>query len=245
VPAKNAAEAAIRLLTISSACGLTISGNPLYTPTLCGVGHAAAFSCPAGDMPTPSHKNYMAPTRNRRLTEVNILQSLFQNSEATKNPPHVGEAFHLWTTFFTASESKAIVLILVNHTNDIELKESIEHFVADVLTPMIQRCQDVMKNEGIALPTVTPDAAKADERLIPGGAKITDDLLAQMVVIKLQGLMEYVYRGLSQSVREDIGSMFYSFLGHILAHGYSLRKLMEKRGWLRVPPFYYAGVSEN
>ncbi len=176
---------------------------------------------------------------------MDMLQGLVQSIQQPTTSPHVGETFHIWTYCVEVSESRALMKLMVNHTNDKELKEMIEHFVDEIVEPQQKRLIELMKNEGITAPEVTADVGKADERLIPPGAKLTDVEVAQMLVVKVVGLLEWSHRGAIHSLRDDIGAMFNSFYNHLLAQGFTLKKLLRKRGWLRVPPHYYSGIIQE
>jgi len=172
---------------------------------------------------------------------VNILQSLFQTIQQPSGPPHVGEAYFVWAYYVAAKESRILSLMMLNHTNDPELKESIEHFINDVLEPQAKQLTDLLRTEGIDMPAGTGDKAKADEQQIPSGAKMTDNEIANMLLVKLNGLLLFSFMALFGAVRDDISAMFYNFQAHVMAQSYTQKKLMQKRGWLLVPPYYHAG----
>lgn len=175
---------------------------------------------------------------------MKILQGLFQNTQQPPVPTHVGEVFHIWSILVELNETRALIQLMANHTNDTDLKELAEHFIDDVLTPQQKRVAELMRNEGINAPPLTTDVSKAEERLIPPGAKLTDFQVAQMLVVKVIGLLEWSHRGTVHSVRDDVSMMFNSFYNHVLAQGYTLKKLMNKRGWLLIPPSYSGGVVQ-
>jgi hypothetical protein len=174
---------------------------------------------------------------------MNIIQSLFQNIQPPDAPPHVGEAFHIWTYCVEVGEARALLLLMLNHVTDPELKELIEHFIADVLEPQFKQCKSFMTDEGILLPEISRDAVKADHNQIPPGAHLPDVQSAQLVVVKVAGLLEYSNRGLVSSLRDDMGAMFYTFHHHVAAQGLVLKKLLAKKGWLRVPPPHVGRAS--
>jgi hypothetical protein len=167
---------------------------------------------------------------------LNILQTIFQNAVNPPLPLHAGEAFTLWAYYEAAAETRAICRVLLNHTDDQDLKEMIEHFIADVLQPQVSKTKEVMLNRGIPLPESSPDKPKADPWQIPPGARFDDGQVANMIVIKIQGLLVFCHEGLSRSLQQDLAAMYYAFQTHVLAQGGSLASLMRKRGWLRVPP---------
>lgn len=171
---------------------------------------------------------------------MNILQSLFQSAQQPATPPHIGEAFNVWTYYVAVKEARTICLMMHNHTNDTELKETMEHFINEVLEPQIKQVTDFLRNEGIEMPPGTGDKAKANEQAIPPGAKMTDNEIANMLIVKLNGLLMFCFNGLFSALRDDISAMFYNFEGHVLAQSYTVKKMMQKRGWIRIPPFFYA-----
>ncbi|HEY3367181.1 MAG TPA: DUF3231 family protein [Symbiobacteriaceae bacterium] len=152
----------------------------------------------------------------------------------------MGEAFNAWTYYVAVKESRILCLMMLNHTNDTELKEVIEHFISDVLEPQGEQLSDFLRNEGIDMPHGTGDKPKANEQQIPPGAKMTDNEISNMLIVKLNGLLLFCFMGLFSGLRDDISGMFYNFQGHVIVQTYTLKKLMQKRGWLLVPPYYYA-----
>lgn len=169
---------------------------------------------------------------------MNILQTLFQMGTNPRLPLHAGEAFGLWAYCEAVSETRAICRLLLNHTDDKELKELIEHFIADVLQPQMMKVQEVMLNKGLSLPDITPDKPKADPGQIPVGARFEDPQIANMLVVKIQGLLLFCHEGLARTLQQDLAAMYYTFQSHVLAQGATLTPLMRKRGWLRLPPVF-------
>lgn len=167
---------------------------------------------------------------------MNILQTLFQSVTSPPIPLHEGEAFGLWTYYEAVAQTRSHLLILLNHTDDEELKELMEHFIADVLEPQIGQVKGKLLHEGISLPNVSRDRPKADPSQIPPGARFSNDDIAQVLVARVQGLLSLCQAGLNQSLRDEVGQMFYNFQNHVLLQGVSLKGMMRKRRWLRVPP---------
>lgn len=179
----------------------------------------------------------------RERDTLNILQSMFQSLQQPSTPPHIGEAFNIWTYYVAVKESRTIGLMMLNHTNDTELKETLEHFIDELLEPQLKQVTDFLRNEGVDMPHGTGDKPKANEKEIPPGAKMTDNEIANMLVVKLNGLLLFCFMGLFSALRDDISGMLYNFQGHVLLQSYTLKKLMQKRGWLLVPPFYYGSTG--
>lgn len=176
---------------------------------------------------------------------MNILQSLFQSIQQPTTPPHIGEAFNCWTYYAALKESRVACLTMLNHTNDTDLKETIEHFIDELLDPQIKQMTDFLRNEGIDIPPSSGDKPKANEREVPPGAKMTDAEIANMLIVKVNGLLLLCFMGLFSVLRDDIAGMFYNFQGHVMLQSYTLKKLMQKRGWMLTPPLYYASKDSS
>lgn len=172
---------------------------------------------------------------------MNIIGGLIKAVTDPTYPPHVGEVNMLWALYVATAESRAFCLLMLNHTSDPDLKDTIEHFIADFEEPTVQRLSDVIKNEGIPIPPITADKSKANERDVPPGAKMTDSEIANLLVIKLEGMLMLAHTGVTQSLRDDFGAMFLSIYNHAVAQGFTLKKTMRKRGWLKIPPPYIVG----
>jgi hypothetical protein len=176
---------------------------------------------------------------------VNFLQTLIQNVQKPQPQLHAGEAFTLWAVYEASAETRSICLVLLNHTENEDLRELIEHFIADVLEPQIKQVKQQMLNEGVVLPNVTPDSPKADPMEIPAGARFKDEQIANMLVIKIQGLLLFIHEGLTRSLRDDLGAQYAVFQGHLLAQGATLKALLTQRGWLRIPPAFPGKSSQT
>lgn len=169
---------------------------------------------------------------------MNILESLLKTMRQPEEPPHVGEVMHLWALNTAVKESRAFCLLMVNHTNDPEVKQSVEHFIDDLEEPLAKQLETVLRNEGIPIAPPTSDKPKANERDVPPGAKLTDAEIMNLLVVKLEGMLLLCFNGLMQALRDDVAAIFLDGFQHALAQGFTLKKTMRKRGWLRVPPPY-------
>lgn len=173
---------------------------------------------------------------------MNLWESLVRNVQRPAAPPHVGEAFAVWNYYLAVSETRVIFLVLVNHTNDTDLKETLEHFIADVIESQITDLRRIMKNEGITVPAIGPDVPKADDRAIPPGARFDSDVIGKLIQVMLDGLLERAFQGLRSSYRSDHAAQFMKYMSQIVAQGYTARETGLERGWLPVPPSYNASV---
>ncbi len=176
---------------------------------------------------------------------MNLLESLFAAVTVNDQPPmHAGEVMSLWTYSVVLDEGRALCLFLLNHTRDPELKTYIEHFVSAVEDPQRKRLHNFMRNEGLTLPHVTPDKGRADPAVLPPGAQLGDDEIANMMVAKLTALLQALHGGLITCLRNDIGAMLYAFQTEMYKEAFMLKQTMSKRGWLKVPPSFLIAKAE-
>jgi hypothetical protein len=96
-----------------------------------------------------------------------------------------------------------------------------------------------MIDEGIPLPPVSQSKPKSDPNNVPLGVKITDDEIANFIGIKVASNIVLCSTNMSQSIRNDIGLMWARFHTEKMIFGMELKTAMRKRGWIKVPPYYY------
>ena len=176
---------------------------------------------------------------------MNIVQSLFKAAAQPPQPLHAGEVFVLWSLYLGVAESRIICQLMTNHTNDTSLEESIEHFIADIEEPLITKLKELMAHEGIDIPPSTGEKPRASEAQIPVGAKLTDAEIANLLVVKLEGMLNLCHIGIGQALRDDLGLMLLGAYQHLVTQGFTLKKLMRHRGWLRVPPHFPVSPKPN
>lgn len=165
--------------------------------------------------------------------------SLLHDATRPPQPLNSAEAYFVWGYYVAVNEARELLLVMLNHTQDTDLKEVMEHFIDDLMEPEIGKLKELMVKEKIALPEITPDTPKAKAEEIPVGARLRDVQIARMLVVKVQGLLEFAQFGLRFSERTDVGAMFHRFQNQVLAQGYSLRDTMLRRGWMpKTPPFH-------
>jgi hypothetical protein len=169
---------------------------------------------------------------------VNVIESLFKGGGQSTMPLHVGEVSALWALCIAVHESRTLCQLMLNHTNDPDLRNTIEHLISDVEAPLFEKLNKVLRNEGVPMAPISAEKAKANEREIPAGAKLNDLEIANLVVIKLEGMLMLAHTGLVQSLRDDVGALLLDTYNRLIAQGFTLKKTMRERGWLRLPPPY-------
>jgi hypothetical protein len=122
-------------------------------------------------------------------------------------------------------------------TTDDEVKE----MLADAIKTcgsQVKRIEQFMVQEGISLPSLPPAKPKSKPEEVPPGVKKTDDEIANGVSGKVAYMNMMCANAQSQAVRTDVGLIFVEFQAELLTFGATLKVLMRKRGWIRVPPYY-------
>jgi hypothetical protein len=175
-------------------------------------------------------------------TATNIIQSLTDNK---KKPLHVGEVMSCWTYLAFIGEIIIYEEVGINTTTDTELKELYNEGLKTAEAHK-KELSVFMKQEGIPLPSQPEGKPKSDPNAIPLGVKFTDNELANAIAINLVVAADMSAAAASQSLRTDIGLMFLKFQMDKLTIGYKAKALMQKKGWLKIPPFYYPpGLPEH
>lgn len=175
---------------------------------------------------------------------VRLLENLTQGPMGVNAPPHVGEVMSLWTYYTAAEAVRAQSLTMLNHKPDPDLAETVERFANNVLADHTKQITQLMKQEGIPFPARPPEVPKTHDQEIPPGAEFTDMAIANRLVADLEALIITANVGLLQSLRGDIGALFLLMHGQLLALGGTLKKVMQKRGWLHTPPPYFTRQAD-
>jgi hypothetical protein len=155
-----------------------------------------------------------------------------------KYPLHVGEVTNLWILLTMLEEGLTLYQTSLNTTMDDELIRTLQNGEENTKIA-IQKLTEFMKNEGIPLTQPPQERPKSDPNSIPIGAKYTDEEIANLVSVKLAAEITLIGQALAMSVRSDASAMLLETLYEMLKYGSVLKNMMQKRGWLKVPPYYY------
>lgn len=166
----------------------------------------------------------------------NTIKTLVDNEE--KQPLNIIEVGDCWTYLTSLEEFIRYEEVGLNTTTDDEVKE--------MLTDAIKQCESQAKRlstfmikEGIPLPVAPSAKPKSDENEVPLGVKLTDNELANGITLKLVLVTQLASKAQVDAIRSDIGLLWLEFYSENIRFGATLRTLMRKRGWLKVPPYYY------
>lgn len=166
----------------------------------------------------------------------NLLKTKLDNEE--KSPLHVLEVGGCWTYLAILEEFIRYEEVGLNTTTDDEVKEMLVDAIK-LCESQVKTLSQFMRQEGVPLPDVTSAKPQSDPNQIPLGVKLTDDEIANGVAFKMVTLLTQCGKGQADAVRNDVAIMWFRFYIDIMTFGTTLKTLMKKRGWLKVPPYYY------
>lgn len=154
----------------------------------------------------------------------------------TKEPFHSGEIYYLWNFLYETKESKVIMQIARNHTEDKELKLFLDDLMENSLIEEEEQIEDILKEAGIRLPPAPPDKPNVEIQDIPAGARFNDSEVALIVQKKIfMGQLRCSYM-MGLSTQEEIKNLFEEF--HSLKAEFELKLLniIKNKGWYTSPP---------
>ncbi|MEH7334655.1 DUF3231 family protein [Neobacillus drentensis] len=155
-----------------------------------------------------------------------------------KNPLHVGEVMSCWLYLTIMDESSVFLQAGLNMSTDDDVVRILQESLKQCDTQG-QRFKEFMIKEGIHLPPTSEQRPFSDPEAVPLGTKLTDDEIMNGVSIKTVAAIVHCATAASQSIRNDVGSLFTHAMIEKMKFGSSLKELMRKRGWIKVPPYYY------
>lgn len=164
----------------------------------------------------------------------NIVQSLTDNS---KDPLHVGEAMACWTYRAFTANIKSHVEVGLNTTTDKGVKELLQDGLK-VISSHEKELTEFMAQEGVTIPTSPEKKPESNPSAIPLGAKFTDDELVNTINLNFIIAADMCAASASQCLRTDVALMFLKFQTEKLSLGLKAKELMQKKGWLKTPPYY-------
>lgn len=153
------------------------------------------------------------------------------------SPMHVGEVMACWTYLALIQESSVFLQGGLNTTMDEELRQTLVES-KEQCQSQAKRLTDFLIQEGISLPPTSEQKPVSEPSAVPLGVKLTDDEIANGISIKTASAIMSCASAASQCIRSDVGVMFTHFLTEKLKYGASLKALMRKRGWIKIPPYY-------
>jgi spore coat protein CotF len=166
----------------------------------------------------------------------NVVKSFIDDEP--KSPLHVGEVMSCWSFLAAISEIQVQTEAGINSTTDPELRIAL-HDAVEMFKSQKERLTEFMLVEGVPLPPASESKPISNPRGVPLGVKLTDTQLANSLKIKVALTITNCANGAAQTVRADMGLIWGELLSGQITFSTTLKSLMRKRGWLKVPPLYY------
>ena len=161
--------------------------------------------------------------------------------DGEKKPLHVGEVMNLWFYLHGTEQTLRYDQHALNLAQDKELKEKLVDIIENVHRPMIKELTEFFMKEGIPLPDVGAEKIVGDFKALPEGARMNDEEIANLVAYNLVVGITSAARGITESVRSDVGYLFTKYQMMKITYSLTFKALMIERNWLRIPPYYNSG----
>jgi hypothetical protein len=173
---------------------------------------------------------------------ANVFEAMLNTVKALvddepKTPLHVGEAFNCWLYYTAMHEALGYEEEALNMTTDQQAREMLEDAIS-TCGAQVKKLEQFLTREGVPLPALPAGKPKSDANAVPLGVKRTDDEIANGVSAKVAYMNSMCATTQSSAIRNDVGLMFMEFQAELLTFGATLKSLMRKKGWLRVPPYF-------
>lgn len=159
------------------------------------------------------------------------------SGDPENEPMHYGEVFATWTYFISEKGMISMYQTLMNHAGDDDLKNLLEIAIQNAKEESNQ-IEELLKENGIALPPAPPERPMANLEDIPAGARINDPEIGAMLSINVAKGLVACSTIIGESIREDIGVMFGKFHMNKAQFGVKALKLNKEKGWLVPPPLH-------
>jgi hypothetical protein len=174
---------------------------------------------------------------NMKLFEV--IHDVFEPfMDGEIKPLNVMEVSNLWFFLLGTETTMRNEELGYNLVQDKELKQIIKEVRDTVHVPIREEISQFLTKEGVPLPQSTPEKPVGDYRSIPEGAKLNDEEMANLLSYNLAMGVKNATRGLTESIRADVGLIFTKIIINKTTAGLTVKQYLERHEWLRVPPYY-------
>ncbi|HBV95698.1 MAG: hypothetical protein JL50_10425 [Peptococcaceae bacterium BICA1-7] len=173
---------------------------------------------------------------------MNILQVAYDTFkpfiDGEKMSLNVLEVSNLWMFLAISNNTLRNEELAINTVQDGELKKILQD-AREIHKTVAEEINKLLKQEGVPLPQDTPEKPLVTGvKNIPEGAKFNDEEIANLISFNLLLGINYSARGLTESIHAGVGYTFFKVIVKKTILGVSLKSLMQKRDWLRIPPVY-------
>lgn len=173
---------------------------------------------------------------------VKSLRSLLDDEP--KPNLYIGEAMSCWTYREMLEEAVALEGISLNSTKDLELINVIEKCRSAVQS-QLKRLEEFMEKEGVPFQASSNGKPKSNPEEIPAGAKMTENELTHLIIVKLSTSITFCASSCAECVRTDVGKMFLEFQIEAITYAALLKPIIKKKGFLKYPPKYISSGFQS
>lgn len=158
--------------------------------------------------------------------------------DGEKRPLNVLEVANLWMFLAISNNTLRNEELAINTAQDKELKKILQD-AREIHKTVAEEINTLLKKEGVPLPQDTPEKPNVtDIKNIPAGAKLNDEEIVNLISFNLLLGVNYSARGLTESIHPGVGYIFFKVIVKKTMLGISLKALMQKREWIKLPPPY-------
>lgn len=154
-----------------------------------------------------------------------------------EEPLHYGEVFDIWASDLVGNNMIIGYMTLLNHTGDDDLKKLLKEAI-ELGQQQKQQMDQLLKDNGIALPPALPEPPEACLEDIPVGARIPDPAVAAILSTDVAAGIVVCSQVIAKSIREDVAMLFEQFHNQKVALGAKVLRLNKEKGWLIPPPLH-------
>jgi hypothetical protein len=148
--------------------------------------------------------------------------------DGEKKPLNVMEVSNLWFFLLGTVTTMRNEEIGYNIAQDPELRQILKDIRDTVHIPIREELIEFLMKEGISLPQSTPEKPVGDFRDIPEGAKLNDEELANLMSYNLAMGVNYAAKGMTESIRADVGLLFSKIMLRKTAAGLTVKQYLDQ-----------------
>ena len=172
------------------------------------------------------------------MNPLELVTDIFKSySKVDRSPLHVGEVMNLWTMLAATENFANSEIIALNKVKDKELAAKMRDLIENYHKPVIKEIKDILLSEAVDLPREPIEKPYVKIEAAPGES-MTDEEVANFVVFNLVWAINYCSRGLTESVRADVGTFFIKLIVQKSAFSVTMKQLITEKGWLKSPPAF-------
>lgn len=168
-----------------------------------------------------------------------LIQDIFQPfMDGKKRPLNVMEVSNLWFFLLGTETTMRNEEIGINLAQDPELKQILKDIRETVHVPIRDELKEFLMKEGVPFPKTTPVKPAGDFKDIPEGAKLNDEEMANLMSYNLAMGVNYASKGLTESIRADVGLIFSKIILRKTTAGLIMKQYLDRHEWLQIAPYY-------